>query len=161
GWFWIPGRVFGPAWVSWASASDYLSWCPLGFDDRPVFSFSVGVGSWLGWTVVPRASFGFREHYVNRYAITGDRLPRTAAFITHSAPPAAFSRSGVRIAVGSDPRSSFRRRDDVLDRSRGAAGGVVAPNAAASSRRRDIGDPRTSAGPTPSAGVDPGRPGRG
>ena len=31
-WFWIPGRTWGPAWVSWAAAPGYVSWCPLGFD---------------------------------------------------------------------------------------------------------------------------------
>ena len=25
-WFWIPGRHWGPAWVSWAYAPDYVSW---------------------------------------------------------------------------------------------------------------------------------------
>ena len=39
-WFWIPGRTWGAAWVSWASAPDYVSWCPLGFDSRPVFALS-------------------------------------------------------------------------------------------------------------------------
>jgi hypothetical protein len=38
-WFWIPGRTWGAAWVSWASAPGYVSWCPLGFDGRPVFAF--------------------------------------------------------------------------------------------------------------------------
>ena len=37
-WFWIPGRTWGAAWVSWAAASDYVSWCPLGYDGRPVFA---------------------------------------------------------------------------------------------------------------------------
>ena len=36
-WFWIPGRVWAPAYVSWASAPGYVSWCPLGFDERAVF----------------------------------------------------------------------------------------------------------------------------
>ena len=38
----FPGRTWGPAWVSWASAPDYVSWCPLGFDGRPVFALSAG-----------------------------------------------------------------------------------------------------------------------
>ena len=47
-WFWIPGRAWGPAWVSWASAPGYVSWCPLGFDSRPVFGFSVRVRTIVG-----------------------------------------------------------------------------------------------------------------
>ena len=71
-WFWIPGRTWGAAWVSWAAASDYVSWCPLGFDGRPVFGFSAagsdsrwrygagGYRGWNGWTVMSRGQFGAR-----------------------------------------------------------------------------------------------------
>ena len=38
-WFWVPGRTWGPAWVHWAVAPGYVSWCPLGFDGRPVVPF--------------------------------------------------------------------------------------------------------------------------
>jgi hypothetical protein len=64
GWFWIPGHTWGPAWVSWAYAPGYVSWCPLGFYNRPVFSFGVNVfhgkhyDPWHAWTVVPHRSFG-------------------------------------------------------------------------------------------------------
>ncbi|MGZ6144095.1 MAG: DUF6600 domain-containing protein [Myxococcales bacterium] len=30
GWYWIPGRVWGPAWVSWRYGGGYAAWCPLG-----------------------------------------------------------------------------------------------------------------------------------
>lgn len=30
GWYWIPGRVWGPAWVSWRWGGGYAAWCPLG-----------------------------------------------------------------------------------------------------------------------------------
>ena len=42
-WFWIPGRTWGPAWVSWAYAPGYTSWCPLGWDNRPVLQFGRGI----------------------------------------------------------------------------------------------------------------------
>lgn len=29
GWFWIPGREWGPAWVSWRTGGDYVGWAPL------------------------------------------------------------------------------------------------------------------------------------
>jgi uncharacterized protein DUF6600/FecR-like protein len=59
-WYWIPGRRWSPAWVSWAYAPGYVSWCPLGFDNRAVISFGNGFGHrpWSGWTVVPARSFG-------------------------------------------------------------------------------------------------------
>lgn len=29
GWVWVPGRVWGPAWVSWRYGGDYVGWAPL------------------------------------------------------------------------------------------------------------------------------------
>ena len=29
GWFWVPGREWGPAWVSWRTGGDYVGWAPL------------------------------------------------------------------------------------------------------------------------------------
>ena len=45
-WFWAPRRVWAPAWVSWSIGPGYVGWCPLGFDDRPVFGFGLSFGSW-------------------------------------------------------------------------------------------------------------------
>ncbi len=95
-WFWIPGRTWGPAWVSWASAPGYVSWCPLGFDGRPVFGISIGAtGSWPGWVVVPRTTFGYAGHSASRYAIAPHRIPRTTTFSVHSTAPVAV-RSSLR-----------------------------------------------------------------
>jgi hypothetical protein len=30
GWFWVPGRVWGPAWVTWRYGGGYAAWAPLG-----------------------------------------------------------------------------------------------------------------------------------
>jgi hypothetical protein len=95
-WFWIPGRTWGPAWVSWGSAPGYVSWCPLGFDGRPVFGLPVGAtSSWRGWVVVPHTSFGVTGHSASRYAIAPHRIPRTTTFSVHSAAPVAV-RSSLR-----------------------------------------------------------------
>ena len=71
-WFWIPGRSWSPAWVSWAYAPGYVSWCPLGFNNRPVLQFvNVNVGRgydpWRAWTVIPQREFGVG--FVNRRVI--------------------------------------------------------------------------------------------
>jgi hypothetical protein len=29
GWVWVPGREWGPAWVSWRAGGDYAGWAPL------------------------------------------------------------------------------------------------------------------------------------
>jgi hypothetical protein len=103
-WFWIPGRTWGPAWVSWASASDYVSWCPLGFDSRPVFDLSVGYrNARAGWIVLPRANFGMHQYYANRYAIDARRIPVNTPFIAHQTPPIPSARgSRARVDAGRD-----------------------------------------------------------
>jgi len=40
GWYWIPGDVFAPAWVSWYDYGDYIGWCPLNFYNRPIYAFN-------------------------------------------------------------------------------------------------------------------------
>lgn len=92
-WYWIPGRTFAPAWVSWGAAPGYVSWCPLGFDNRPVFALSVGSGrGWVGWTVLSRDHFGARGYRVRDYALRADRLPRNAPFMGQAPPPAPRAR---------------------------------------------------------------------
>ena len=56
-WFWIPGRHWSPAWVSWVASPVYVGWSPLGFDNRPIVSITtvVNIGPRLGWSVVPRS----------------------------------------------------------------------------------------------------------
>jgi len=73
-WFWIPGRTWGPAWVSWGYAPGYVSWCPLGWNNRAVIQINAFSGAyypWHAWTVVPRPYFGVgyvHGHYVNHVA---------------------------------------------------------------------------------------------
>lgn len=92
-WFWIPGRAFAPAWVSWAVAADYVSWCPLGFDSSPVFAMTVGHGNpWPGWTVVRRDIFAARDAYIPHYAVDHRQLPERAPFIVQQTAPVAVLR---------------------------------------------------------------------
>ena len=37
GWYWIPGNVFAPSWVSWYSYGDYIGWCPLNYYGYPIY----------------------------------------------------------------------------------------------------------------------------
>ena len=114
-WFWIPGRHWGPAWVSWAYATDYVSWCPLGWNNRPVFqfvNFNVYGGRryspWDAWTVVPRRHFGGGHVNVARIGsvridtrihntfVVRDTAPETRFAVGRSAAPI---RSAGRFAV--------------------------------------------------------------
>ncbi len=93
GWFWIPGRTWGPAWVSWAYAPGYVSWCPLGWNNRAVFGFNVGgyggyrYNHWNGWTVVPHGGFG--RGYVNANVVNSTHIDvRTRnTFVVRDAAP--------------------------------------------------------------------------
>jgi Family of unknown function (DUF6600) len=57
GWIWVPGREWGPAWVSWRTGGDYVGWAPLPprgggdvfYDNSPINSqvdvqFDIGPG---------------------------------------------------------------------------------------------------------------------
>jgi hypothetical protein len=59
GWFWVPGREWGPAWVSWRTGGDYVGWAPLpprgggeaDYDSRPIsgqvdVEFDIGPASY-------------------------------------------------------------------------------------------------------------------
>jgi hypothetical protein len=93
-WFWIPGRTWGAAWVSWGYAPGYVSWCPLGWNNRPVVSFVNvnvyrGYNPWHAWTVVPYNRFG--HGYVHHTVVAGNHLDaRTrGAFKYGDRPPSA------------------------------------------------------------------------
>jgi uncharacterized protein DUF6600/FecR-like protein len=88
-WFWIPGTRWGSAWVSWAYAPGYVSWCPLGFDDRPIFGLNVGYfggrySPWRAWTVVP--SPFFHRGFVPRHAVFVDGWRNRPAFVQRQGP---------------------------------------------------------------------------
>jgi hypothetical protein len=44
GWLWVPGTIWGPAWVSWQYGGGYVGWAPL----PPTVGFEIGVGIRLG-----------------------------------------------------------------------------------------------------------------
>jgi hypothetical protein len=74
GWYWIPGRVWGPAWVSWRYGGGYVTWCPMG-PRGVVFGYGHP-----GWVVVGEAHF---TQPIARVAIVG----RPAAGIIRTAQP--------------------------------------------------------------------------
>ncbi|MEN3337217.1 MAG: hypothetical protein V7647_893 [Acidobacteriota bacterium] len=88
-WFWIPGRTWAPAWVSWAYAPGYVSWCPLGWNNRPVIQLATfsgrGYDPWRAWTAVPDRHFG--RGYVRDVPGRDLRLGPSRRFVTAEAAP--------------------------------------------------------------------------
>jgi hypothetical protein len=132
GWFWIPGSLWSPAWVSWGVGLDYLSWCALGRDDRPVSGFAVGSrrGPSLGWTVVPQHDFG-QGRRVPTFALRGERLSQLK--------PGAFSlrRNGPDLpGVVAARRPNTRSSSSAFDRGQGADRDADGPAWGAQPNRR-------------------------
>jgi hypothetical protein len=74
GWFWVPGFVWAPAWVSWRYFPGFVCWSPFAPDG---FAFA---RPWPGWVVLPGVHF---THPIGRF-----RIPRMrAAPILHAARP--------------------------------------------------------------------------
>ena len=101
GWYWIPSRRWGAAWVYWAVAPGYVGWCPLGWNGRPVlnvFHYDRSYPSrwrdpYRAWTVIPRTSFG-RAHVPGVHADRGRLVREQPAFVLqHRSPGVAPPRS--------------------------------------------------------------------
>jgi hypothetical protein len=149
GFFWIPARKWGSAWVSWAIAPNYVGWCPLGWDGRPVFAFhsfgttavvARGYDPWRGWTVVNSNRFG-RSYDVRRYRVDHRVIVRERpAFVTAWGPPRRAGLGG-----------------DVIVRGEGRDGhGVAAPPRHGSASPRTVYSSRGSSSGTRSRIGDPG-----
>lgn len=47
GWAWVPGNVWGPAWVNWRSANGYYGWAPLGPGMHVNVSVNIPLAHWV------------------------------------------------------------------------------------------------------------------
>jgi hypothetical protein len=104
GWSWVPGFVWGPAWVTWAYTDSYIGWACLppsfditvaGYAGRPIVVpqnqyIFVAVNSFVGTTVssvrVPvqqNAGILTRAHKVTRFSVSG-------GIVRASDPPPSF-----------------------------------------------------------------------
>jgi hypothetical protein len=140
-WFWIPDRRWSPAWVSWGGAPGYVSWCPLGFDNRPVFALSVvtvsgGYRGWNGWTVVSREHFGGHSR-VPQFVVAARSLPANARFVAQTSSPVAPPHAVPRRAAGNGGQTAGDRRQfpNVVSRSGDGQGQTAVPRGAATGDR--------------------------
>src|SRR3954469_18368282 len=146
-WFWIPGRSWAPAWVSWGYAPGYVSWCPLGWNNRAVVQLASVPGHayypWHAWTAVPYGHFGHgyvhaAPHTVYSGSVQGFVTAQTAPAIRGYAVPR--SSAPIRVAgTVSVPR----------------AGSPVYTNLAPGGARVAPGGSRTMVGPARAAPLRP------
>ena len=109
GWFWVPGFVWAPAWVSWRYYRGYVCWSPYG-PARYAYP-----RAWPGWVVVPSRAFlrPLRRHVV----------PWSSAgpIVRVARPAPSIGRAPVRGNFYGPPRG-------VVGRARPAAPARVAPH---------------------------------
>jgi hypothetical protein len=107
GWSWVPGFVWGPAWVTWAYTDSYIGWACL----PP--SFDITVAGYAGSPiVVPQNQYVFVP--VNSFVgttVSSVRVPvqQNAGILTRAHKVTHFSVSG-GIVRASDPPPSFVQR---------------------------------------------------
>jgi hypothetical protein len=79
GWFWVPGYIWGPAWVAWRGSSGYVCWSALG-----PRGFSYG-RTWPGWVAIDRMHF--------TRSIAGFAIPRSwsSSIVRASSPVRAIA----------------------------------------------------------------------
>ncbi|HEX5069386.1 MAG TPA: DUF6600 domain-containing protein [Vicinamibacterales bacterium] len=113
-WYWIPGQAWSPAWVAWGYAPGYVSWCPLGYNNRAVIGWTaIGTQTvsafrvfdpFSAWTVVPSNQFApnmwVREHAVARAVVP---QPVRDAFVERPTAP-----TGPRMATPRETQAPLR-----------------------------------------------------
>ena len=72
GWIWVPGTVWGPAWVAWQQGSGYIGWAPL----PPQVGFQVGFGIQLGGLNLSLSLAPTTYSFVNEHSFLESRLDR-------------------------------------------------------------------------------------
>ena len=86
GWYWIPGNVWAPAWVSWRYGGGFVGWCPLG---PPGIAFGYRHPAWVAVT---------ETHFTRPIASVAIPSRRTYGVVTQTrpltGPNATVSRSG-------------------------------------------------------------------
>jgi hypothetical protein len=127
GWYWIPGTVWGPAWVSWRYGYGYVTWCPMG--PRGVY-FPYGHPAWVA---VPE------QHFTRPITTVAVPAARTGGIVTRTQPLTGPHATVGRGGAFGPPVASVSR----------ATGQTIRPVAATTVVR-----PRTGyARPTPRTGM--------
>ena len=157
GWYWIPGRVWGPAWVSWRYGGGYVSWCPLG--PRGVV-FGYGHPAWV--------AVG-QTHFTQPIARVAVPVRQTAGVVAAAQPLAGPHATVARGGSFGPPVADVQRATGqairpvaagaVVARSRPVVTGVAPGARAAASPMRSPVQPRARTGSGGDVSRPVGRPG--
>ena len=74
GWYWVPGRVWAPAWVSWSYGAGYVTWCPLA---PPGVVFGYRHPAWVAVS---------EQHFTRPIATVAVPAQRTYGVVTQAQP---------------------------------------------------------------------------
>lgn len=152
GWVWVPGDVWGPAWVSWHVLGGHIGWAPLGPPGWRAPAY--------GWCFVRRSDFGRR--HVRRVLVRPaerDRLVRARPARRRPIAPA-------RGRVEARPARSGRSAGSAWVGTSGGWEAASAPARPASTAVRGRAEPAREAapkvrrGPSAQREVTRGRPAR-
>jgi len=99
GWFWVPGNVWSPAWVSWRYSSLYIGWAPI----PPGVPFVPGTGVVFGGITIPHRYWVFMQgRYFSQYNINTYILPyeRNSAIINMTVQKTSLQKRGDTVFNG-------------------------------------------------------------
>jgi hypothetical protein len=112
GWEWLPGTVWGPAWVSWQFGGGFIGWAPL----PPAIGWSFGVGLELGGVDLAVAirpwSYCFvRDRDILTPRLTGVILPpaRNVTLLRTTRNVTSYAAAGNRVVNRGVPVSEVER----------------------------------------------------
>jgi len=113
GWYWVPGSIWAPAWVSWRWGSFYVGWSPL----PPDIEFVAGVG--IGplpnnfpdnyWTFIEGRYFQY--DYLDRYALPPERNPSIIRLTVHKANLSVRNRQMINEGIDVDQVGHLTRSE--------------------------------------------------
>jgi uncharacterized membrane protein YgcG len=125
GWYWIPGNVWAPAWVSWRYGAGYVTWCPLG---PAGIAFGYRHPAWIAVS---------EQHFTRPIAAVAVPSQRTYGAVTQARPLAGPHATVARSGSFGPPVASVARATGQQIRPVAAAQAVRPRSTTARSSPRD------------------------
>lgn len=113
GWFWVPGSIWAPAWVSWRWGNLYVGWCPLPPDVE--FVAGIGIGSLpydfpeYYWTFIEGRYFQY--DYLDRYVLPYERNRTIVRMTIHKANLSVHNRQLINQGIDVEQVSRLTRSE--------------------------------------------------